>query len=224
MPANSITILPKKKILEMAKLRCRHGHSYLSHPACWISEGRPRRTGFLDIETSNLSADFGILFSYCILDDQTGEIYSGVLKPSDLKPRAGREEDYRLVKQAISDMRRFDHIVGFYSSRFDIPFLRTRAVINGLEFVNFGEITHEDIYFTVKRKFRLARNRQETACRALLGKTEKTHINATYWRRALAGDRKSLEYILDHNRRDVRDLQRLYRAVRNYFGYREVSL
>ena len=53
----------------------------------------------------------------------------------------------------------------------------------------------------------------ENAARTLLGKTEKNHIDGAVWRAASRGDAKSLAYILDHNQRDVRDLERLYHAV-----------
>jgi hypothetical protein len=39
-----------------------------------------------------------------------------------------------------------------------------------------------------------------------LGKTEKTPIESNYWIGALMGQKKALDYILDHCMRDVRVL------------------
>jgi uncharacterized protein YprB with RNaseH-like and TPR domain len=207
----NIARLKKDEIVHLYNHRCKkHGHRFLEHYGCYLEEEPEQiRIGFFDLETSNLKADFGIILSYSILDDKTDELYGEVITAKDLKTHLDR----RVVSMMIADIQRFDLIVGYYSTKFDVPFARTRAQVLHLPFPGFGTIQHKDVYYIVRNKFALSRNRQEIAARMLVGKTEKTHILPDYWLRALSGDKKSLEYIFEHNKRDVRDLKRLYHAV-----------
>jgi hypothetical protein len=59
-----ITKYSKAQLVKFGKTKCHHGHTFLAHPGC-IQE-KELLIGFLDIETSNLDADFGIILSYCI--------------------------------------------------------------------------------------------------------------------------------------------------------------
>ncbi len=205
--------MKKDEIMRLYKERCRHGHRYLEHYSCYLQEAPDeQRIGFFDIETSNLKADFGIILSYSILDNKTDKLRGNMITTDDLKTILDR----RIVSQMIVDLKEFDLIVGYYSTKFDLPFSRTRAQILRLPFPEYGEIQHKDVYYIVKNKFALSRSRQEIAARMLVGKTEKTHILPEYWLRALSGDQKALNYIFEHNKRDVRDLKRLYRAVIPY--------
>jgi uncharacterized protein YprB with RNaseH-like and TPR domain len=175
----------------------------------YTTEGE--RVGFLDIETSNLVADFGIILSYCIKHaGKKGKIDEGIITLRDI--RAG-VEDGRVVEKLLRDMNQFDRVVTYYGTRFDIPFIRTRAMVNGLDFPVHGKIAHTDVYYVVRSRFKLSSNRLENANRVLLGKTQKTRVDSKYWRGGVRGDASCLEYIIDHNRKDVIDLELLYNEV-----------
>lgn len=206
--------LRKEEIVKLAKWRCKHGHSGLEHYGCW--EGGNERIGFLDIETTNLDANFGIMLSYCIKDSDSNKIYEAVITPQDIKQGTAGDEDYRVVTQCVDDLRRFDKLVTFYGVRFDMPFIRTRAVSMGIDFPCYGTIKHQDVYFLIRNKFKLNSNRLENACRVLLGATDKTKIDYKYWRAASRGDKKALDYVVEHNRYDVLDLEKLYHKVLEY--------
>jgi len=214
--------LPKAEIVWLATHRCEHRHTFLEHYACH----RPveERIGYWDIETSNLDADFGIMLSYAFLDSQTGKVISDVITPEDIRKAKAGDEDKRLVAHCIEDMQAFDRVVTYYGTRFDMPYLRTRALACGLDFPYYGTLKHTDVYFMVRNRFRLSRNRLENACRVLLGRTDKTHIEAKYWRGGARGDKASLAYILDHNKKDVVDLQKLYLKVRDFCRKTDTSL
>jgi uncharacterized protein YprB with RNaseH-like and TPR domain len=203
--------LRKDELVWMGTHKCRHSHTYLEHYSCYLKEhgGPQERIGFLDIEASNLDADFGIMLSYCILDSESKKIYHGVLRRSDFRLRHD-QTDKRIVQQCINDMMRFDRIVTFYGRKYDIPFIRTRALALGLEFPAFGSIIHTDVYYIAKYKLKLHSNSLENVSKMILGKTEKTHIESRYWLGGTRGDPKSLKYILDHNKKDVRDLEKVY--------------
>jgi uncharacterized protein YprB with RNaseH-like and TPR domain len=122
-------------------------------------------------------------------------------------------EDKRVVKSLLDAMMQFDRVVGYYSTGYDIPFIRTRSVITGNEFPEYGTIYHSDAYYTAKFKFKLLSNKQEHVARALLGDTQKTRIEWPVWRAAGRGNQKALDYVVQHNEADVKDLKRIYYAM-----------
>jgi len=197
----------------MANHRCPHRHTYIEHQDCY--EGIPQRIGFFDIETTAFDAGFGILLSYAIKGGGKDKIFSDAITLDDIRKSKAGDEDLRLVKNCVRDLSQFDRIVTHYGNdyRFDVPFIRTRAVALGVPFPAYGTIKQEDTYTILKSKFKVGRNRLETACRVLLGETEKNHVDPKVWRAAGRGDAKALRYVLDHNKRDVRDLERLYEKI-----------
>jgi len=215
--------MTKKEILELSKMRCKHGHPYLVHYNCYLTEHPERieKIGFFDIETTNLKADFGIILTYAIKPMGNDKILQRTITKKELSKGI---LDKNVVEQCIKDMQKFDRLIGFYSKMFDAPFIRTRAVALGLEFPPFGTMIHDDVYFMVRNRFKLSSNRLENACRVLCGNTEKNRIESKYWIAALQGNRQALEYIADHNRRDVRDLEKLYLKVTDFSKKKSVSM
>jgi uncharacterized protein YprB with RNaseH-like and TPR domain len=204
-------------------MRCRHGHPYLVHYNCYLKEHPERmdKIGFFDIETTNLKADFGIILCYAIKPLNTSKILQRSITKKEL---VTGELDANVVRSCIKDMEKFDRLIGYYSKRFDAPFIRTRAVQLGIPFPAFGSIIHEDVYFIVRHRFCLSSNRLENAARVLCGNTEKNRIESKYWIAALQGNKIALDYIQDHNRRDVRDLEKLYKKVYEFTKPKAVSL
>lgn len=202
--------LSKQEIIMLSKKRCKHGHSYLEHYSCYKTEhGGEERIGFFDIEASNLKANFGIMLSYCIKDSKSGEIFCDVITEKDLRNGL----DKRIVTHCIEDMRKFDRLVGHYSTKYDIPFVRTRALTLGLDFPTIGEINHTDTYYMAKRLLCLNSNRQGVVAEALTGEDIKTRIDPNRWIHALRGDKKALDYILDHNKKDTIQLEKNYNIL-----------
>jgi uncharacterized protein YprB with RNaseH-like and TPR domain len=204
----------KSSIIAMSKQRCKHGRSYVEHFRCYQSEHPstdiPERIGFIDIETSNLDADFGIILTWCIKDSTTGKIFEDYITPADI--RSGYE-DRRIVASLIDTMKKFTLLCGHYSTRFDIPYIRARALIHGLEFPPYGSIRHFDTYFPSRSKLKLSSRRLDNLARVLIGKSDKTRVDARYWRDGVRGDPKAIRYILDHNRKDVVMTEKIYRTI-----------
>jgi uncharacterized protein YprB with RNaseH-like and TPR domain len=206
--------LKKSDIVKLSKFKCKHGHSGLEHYGCW--DGGNERIGYLDIETTNLDANFGIILSYCIKDSDSSKIFERVITKQEIDTGTAGDEDYHVVKQLVEDLQKFDKLVTFYGVRFDMPFIRTRAVSMRIPFPAYGTIKHQDVYFLIRNKFKLNSNRLENACRVLLGATDKTKIDYKFWRAAARGDKKALAYVVEHNRFDVTDLEKLYLKVLEY--------
>lgn len=203
--------LTKAEIVYLSTHHCPHGHTFLSHFSCY--KGREERVGVLDLETSNLDADFGIVLTWCLKEVGKKEIASDVISKADIRKGKKGDEDRRVVRSCIKELLGFDKILTYYGKRFDVPYLRARAVHMGIDFPTFGTLKHIDVYDIIRHRFKMSRKRQELACRFLLGHTDKTHFDGVIWRNAARGDSDALAQVLDHNEKDVTDLEKLYNAV-----------
>jgi len=207
--------MKKDEILDLFKWRCSHGHNGISHYNCWLREKDfGEKVGFIDIETSNLAADFGIMLSWCIKPaGKNKKIISGVISKEDL---TSGDLDKRILQDCITEMRKFNRLIGHYSSRFDLPFLRTRALYWRLEFPTYGEIIQEDVWDIARRVLKLHSNRQDSVSETLLGHSRKTRFSPRHWIMALQGDSEALKFVLDHNKKDVLDLEQNYNKLSQF--------
>lgn len=213
MPIAPVARLKKAEIVWLANNRCKHSHTYLEHFSCFLTErpeGAPMdfKIGFFDLEFHNLKASVGVMFGYCIKEHGQDVILENWLTPKDFKK--GELPDKRVVQKCIEDMRKFDVLVTYYGTRADFPYIRTKALMHNLDFPEYGELIHMDLYYHIRNKFSLHRNSQEVACETLLGTTEKTRFSPKQWLEALFGSKEAIDMIADHCRKDVRDLERLY--------------
>lgn len=215
----------KDEIVWMANHKCKkHSVSYINHPNCFILENPDKQNvGIIDIEASQLKANWGIALCVSILDLHSDKNFVRIITKKEL---FSESLDRALLKETIVEMRKYDRLIGFYASnmRFDIPFLRSRAVYHDLDFPSFGEIVMEDLYPIIRYKFALSSNRLETACRFLLRGTEKTHWLEKQWLRAIQGNQKALDYIKDHCIKDTKETRRLYQKVFKFSRRNNTSL
>ena len=194
---------------------CTHRHRFTRHFSCFTKQyGIKERKGFLDIETSNLKANFGIMLCWCIGDDE-GNIYEDYVTKEDV---LSGNEDKRIVQSCIDAMREFDRIIGHFSTYFDIPYLRTRALIHKIPFPEHGELMHTDVWKMAKSKLCLHSNRQDVISESMRGKTVKTRIDNKAWRKSMLGDEKAIAEVLDHCERDVEDLVNNYNMLLPYYN------
>lgn len=222
--------LKKEEILWLYDHRCKkHGMPYIQHPNCFENERddidtiiKPEKIGFLDIEASGLKADFAYIISYCI-KELGGDILEDVLKPGDIRKY---NFDKNLIKKLTTDINKFDRILVYWGKnyRFDIPFIRTRAVHWGVDFPGYRALYVQDVYDMVKPYLKLHNNRLGTVCR-YLGIPAKGHwLNPDVWQKAMAGDKESLDYILVHNREDVISLELLWNELNKFVRRSKTSI
>lgn len=216
--------LKKAEIISLANGRCRHGHTYLEHYQCYLDEHKneEEKVGFLDIETSNLDANFGVILTWAI--NSNGIITNDRLSKEDIERYDSDKIDTRIVKNLVEELFKYDRIVTYYGKRFDIPFLRTRALYDNIDFPVYGSLKHDDVYFWVKYKLKLNSNRMEVAARTIFGETDKTHIEFKYWIAGTRGDEEALSYILDHNIKDVEELERVYYKLVDFARRQDSSI
>jgi uncharacterized protein YprB with RNaseH-like and TPR domain len=214
--------MKKDDIVKMAGKRCAHGHSLFEHPSCMEKElrGGVERIGILDIESSNLNASFGYIISYCI-KELDGNIIERVITEKEIRDGV---MDKNLVQELIEDLQKFTRIITYYGMRFDIPFIRTRAVRHGLDFPLYRAINHTDIYFTMKHKFKIHSNRLGAVCEFFDIPAKDHMLKPDIWQAAMAGNKAALEYILQHNREDVDSTELLYKKVMGFSPVKNTSI
>lgn len=202
--------LKKAELLLFTMGRCKHHHTYSEHPACFLQEimqgGKSPKIGFLDLEFMNFKANYGILLTYAIKEYHKAEILSGKITTEEVRSKF---LDKELTKRLLKDFSIFDVVVTYYGSRCDLPYMRTRALRWKLKFPSYGYKKHIDMYYLVKAKLSLNKNSLQNAC-ALLGIKGKNHVFGDVWLRAVTGHQPSIDYIHDHNLRDVIILEKLY--------------
>ena len=218
--------IKKDKIVWLGNNYCKHSHTYLDHYSCYLSEVPEEREkiAFLDIESSNLDANFGIILCYCIKDGSSKKIFYDTITDKDIKKYPPDKTDTRVVKSLINNLFKFNRVVCHYGCYFDIPFTRTRALICGVDFPPYGSLMQDDTWRIARNKLKLNSNRLEVVCRTLFGETQKTHLDGKYWIGAVRGDKKSLKYILDHNKKDVLDLEKVYNKIKDYIRMTNSSI
>ena len=225
----NLNLATGEELLWLRNHRClKHNHRYISHFNCFLKEKgmiRPERRGFLDIETSNLSPAFGIILCWCIKDSESDYTYYDHLTKKDI---FSPTEDKRIIETCIDTMKEFDRIVGHYSCRFDIPFLRTRAAShdnkNALGFPKYGELIHTDTWMMAKTKFKFHSNRQNIIAETLFNETIKTRINHRAWRQALQGNTKAIAESLDHCEKDVVELEKNFNTMLPFYHLTRSSI
>jgi uncharacterized protein YprB with RNaseH-like and TPR domain len=204
----------------------------LAHVGCYLRESAtdvaevdptPERIGVMDLECSGLQSDYSQVLTWVILDSATGKVYKDQITRADIKSGT---EDRRILQSLVSCVKEFDRIVTFYGSRYDIPYARSRCMIQGVDFPEHGSIRHTDLWFHMRSKFgTLSSKRLENCTRQLLHKTLKTRIESRHWKRALQlADPKALAFIIDHNVKDCIDTNKLFLATRRFFKLTNTSI
>lgn len=209
-------------------LKCIHRHTIEEHPNCFAEEkinikqaekiaketGMPwyqvpgLKIGVLDIEADGLKADFSTMLTWSI-KDLGGETHYDVVTKADL---FSGDADKHIVESAVNKLKEYSIIIGYYSTKYDLPFIRTKALHYGLAFPEYGSLYHFDLYYTVKSKLCLSRNSLDNATN-YLGISGKTPIDKEIWRTAKYGDPVSLREVLAHNIADVEITERLYQRL-----------
>lgn len=215
--------LKKNELQVYLSGHCKHRMPYQQHPDCFqreiLQDKKHLKIGIIDIEFLgfNVKADSGIVLTYSIKEYHKKVFHESKITYKELK---SKHLDKNIIKRLIKDMSKFDVLVTYYGSKCDLPYIRTRALRHGLQFIQYGFIKQIDVYFLVKYKLKLQRNSLASACHILgiNGYTNDDYnfISGETWIRAVTGHKKSLDYIMKHNRYDVIKTEKVYDKVIGY--------
>jgi len=162
----------------------------------------------LDIEATNLGAEFGRVLAVCI------KPYQGkVISFSDQNPKR-LYDDGPLIRKALKELSQYDVWVTYYGTKFDLPFLATR--LWGKRRPPLMRPFHFDCYPLCKRYMRLWSRRLARVQEFLNLDNKKTPLVPAVWQRATTGDKRALRQIVKHCEADVEVLEEVYDMVKDH--------
>lgn len=188
-----------------------------------------KKIGYLDIETSGLGADFDFMITYAILvrDVVTGKtsIRKARITINDWKlARRKRNADLidaRILARLMEDISDIDYLIGHWfigPKRHDVPFTRSRMAINAISgFPKHRMVRYGDTQKWTKQIHRLRNNGLATIADAYDLTTHKTPVTTKDWKNAaMFADKKAIDYILDHNVKDVIITYKVHKHIEAY--------
>ena len=111
-----------------------------------------------------------------------------------------------------------------HNCRYDLPFIRTRAVICKVEFPSFGMLFQSDTWILLKKKFKLSRNSLQNGCLKLLGISRKDHLSLAIKHGCLRGETWAINDSRVHCKKDVLDLIDLFNITSKYMKRTKSSI
>lgn len=226
-------------------IRCIHRHTKDEHPGCFFEglvidkrsdaeQGKEpwymlpgMRIGYLDIEADGLKADWDTMLTWCIKQKGGDVAYDSVTR----EELFDGTQDRRIVESLLEEMKKYDLIVTYYGTNYDLPFIRAKSLRYDLDFPHYRfdgkklihELSHFDLYFLVKAKLCISRKSLDNVCQ-YLGIKGKTEIDKEAWRLAKYGDKESLIEVLRHNIGDVKILEELHNRLSVFAKYSQRSV
>lgn len=209
------------------ELRCVHRHTIDTHPSCFrkglikrADWWRNRTIAYLDIETTAFQADIGLILTWCLKYRGDKKIRFGRITKTELFDGT---YDRRIVEELLEELNNVDIVVTYYGKGFDLPFLRSRVMGYGMHFPAMHTIIHWDLYYYCKRLFKLTRKSLDRIT-GFLGIEGKTHLDIRIWAKARYGQKKELDYVMNHNLEDVKILEDLHDKVWDQVQWQRTSI
>lgn len=163
-----------------------------------------------DIETTNLNADFGYILSACWMDLRDRKVQT--VRIDQFKGyKSDRTNDKALVGELSNVLGAADVWVTWYGDRFDIPYVNTRLLWHGLD--TMPPIPSVDGWRAARNHLKLSSNRLANISE-FLDVERKTPVVGWQWVRAGAGHEDALNYVVEHNQKDVVVLGEVYDLIR----------
>lgn len=166
------------------------------------------RIVILDLETSSLEADAGIIVGAGLMSE------AGRAEYLEAK-RTGQEK--ALLTDLLNRLESYDVIVTWSGRGFDIPFLTTRLLKHGLDPRPVLRKMHLDLNDVVKSRLRLTFTYLDHVCDFFQISREKGPMGLDVphlYVRALEGDAGALKSIKDHCLDDLRATRQVFLRLR----------
>jgi uncharacterized protein YprB with RNaseH-like and TPR domain len=138
---------------------------------------------YFDIETTDLSAGFGIMlmFSYCYHTSPEDIKIVSITDNPKYKELSPEKADFYIVQELKRLIDESDIQVAHFGSKFDIKFLQTRLILNGLQVANSKWKTFFDTCITARKQFKFGSNRLKNIARAMGCEHQKQELPLKIW-------------------------------------------
>ena len=168
----------------------------------------PPRIVILDIETSSLTADGGIIVGAGLMSEAGRGEY--------LEAKRTNQEK-RVLTSLLKRLGSYDVIVTWSGRGFDIPFLTTRLLKHGMDPRPVLRMMHLDLNEVVKSRLRLTFTYLDHVCDFFQIRRDKGPMGLDVphlYVRALEGDEEALKSIRDHCLDDLRATREVFQKLR----------
>lgn len=144
-------------------------------------------------------------FAYKFLGDKYTKVRS-VLNYANSDEKSPYD-DKELVEDICEIISEADYIVAHYGDKFDMRFIRARALINDV--TPPAPVATIDTYKLAKKYFHLNANRLDYLGK-LLGLGGKINTGWLLWQKCAEGDDASIKKMMEYNKRDVELLEAVF--------------
>ena len=162
------------------------------------------KIAYWDLETWDLSPQFGPIICASVMDDTTDKMKSFRI---DKYIKKGLAEDMTDDKQLVIDLRdeleKYHVTAGWYSKGFDMAFLRTRLIMHGER--PLRKHFHLDCIWHYKgwRGIKPMSSKMKHVAE-FFGMEQKPDVAPSVWMAAKGGNKKALDEVVDRCEADVR--------------------
>lgn len=168
------------------------------------------KIAFFDIETTNLNANFGYVIAVCWKFRGNKKIHTVKITDSPTFKKDPTNDKW-VVQTAAEGLSKADMWVGWYSTRFDEPYLNSRLLYHDLG--PMPPVPHVDGWKIARYKMKLNSNRLQTVT-SFLGMEDKTPLSGPIWIRAMAGQKDAINYVVKHCQQDVVVLEQVFEKIK----------
>ena len=167
---------------------------------------------FLDIETTNLKANFGRILCASVAD-MHGNVRTFRIDEEPFK-RPKRRDDSALAAGLRDYIEQFDFLVTWYGKMFDLPYIDTRLLIANERPVR-KDIMHSDpIYKAGHGSLALHSRRLDAVTKTFRLPVQKPGLDPDIWNDAADGDRDAMDYVVEHCEADVLVLRYVFHILK----------
>lgn len=188
------------------------------------------RIGYVDIEATNLKAPVGHVLTIVnhVRDvssrDQIVETREYVITKKEIDDAVKNrtfDPDKRIITEFFEDIDDIDLLVGHWfhgMRRFDMPFLRGRAALMEiLDLVpSYGNVRYGDTWRQGKTTVSSLGWGLDALGHIVGAPVEKTKLSGFDWWLASHGDKKAIEYVLDHNVKDCIITYKVHKSLERF--------
>lgn len=176
------------------------------------------KTAIFDLEMQNLYADFGLVI--CGVIKESGGATFTLRLDDDFLPGSerwadfiSRDGDSFLVKDLARYLNQYDLWVTYNGTDFDIPFLNSRLLYYRLPPLDLKK--HIDVLKLARKHLRV-HSRRLINVAEFFGLPPKELMSGKIWIPAMAGDKASIDQIVEHCVKDVEALEGAYELLKGF--------
>jgi hypothetical protein len=215
----------------IVNFRCKHRHSAITHPHCYIKylrgeeQIRLPKILLFDIETAPLKAfvfqksvwkadisDDKVISEWYTLCWSAKWLFDDLVISERLtRQEVLSEDDSRIVNDLWKLLDDADIVIAHNGDSFDIPNMNTRFIIN--ELLPPKPYKTIDTKTIAKKQFGFTHNSLNALAR-LFKLDPKLDVDFDLWKQCVDGKEKALIQMEDYNRHDVELLERVYLRLR----------